>query len=192
MSLPTVRPTISVAIYCNSVTDTPCRRRSDPLNQAVAGYKCVDSVCYKCPTGYFGTDGKTCRSCGLYQSSAEGSGECSDVISQVVPGLHSLFIPPGIKKINVRLWGGGGAGDQCGAIAADGFTPSGGGGGGFSKCDMSVTPNSTIFMLVAGGAIGTIQITDYVDPGGEWLTLDEFSFFFKTQQRVAHIHALRR
>jgi hypothetical protein len=65
----------------------------------------------------------------------------------------------------VRLWGGGGAGDQCGG-SPDNFNPAGGGGGGFSSCNISVTPNSSIYVLVAGGAYGTTKI-DYVDLGGK-------------------------
>jgi hypothetical protein len=94
----------------------------------------------------------------------------------VAPGLHRFFIPLGIKKIAVRLWGGGGAGDQCGG-SPDNFNPAGGGGGGFSSCNISVTPNSSIYVLVAGGAFGTTNI-DYVDLGGE-------SKWSRAEQRLA-------
>jgi hypothetical protein len=176
--------TLLAPIFCNSALNTYCVRRSDTLNRVVTGYYCSNSVCAMCPSGTYGTDGKTCRACGPYQSSAEGSDRCSESISQVVPGLRRFWIPPGISKIHVRLWGGGGAGDQCGG-SPDSFNPAGGGGGGFSSCNISVTPNSSIYVLVAGGAFGTTKI-NYVDPGGECKrfrdSLFSFSFLFSLLQ----------
>lgn len=161
-SQPSSQPT--PVIYCDSALNTYCRRKSDPLNKVVPGYSCSNSVCTICPSGTFGIDGITCLKCGPYLSSSEGADKCSNSVSQVVPGLRKFYIPLGIKKIHVQLWGGGGAGDQCGYFP-DAFNPAGGGGGGYASCNVSVTPDSNIYVLVAEGAYGTTRI-DYVDPGG--------------------------
>lgn len=103
-------------------------------------------------------DGITCRQCPFATSSPPGAKKCSAVVRLAKPGLFLTYIPHGISKINVRLWGGGGGGDANYQLANISFAnmkspidPAAGGGGGFSSCNISVQQNSYIYVLVGGG-----------------------------------------
>ena len=65
-----------------------------------------------------------------------------------------MFIPYGVSKINVKLWGGGGSGSGSDKVAISSknihFSELGG-GGGFSSCNISVTPNEYVYIIVASG-----------------------------------------
>ena len=130
----------------------------------VPGYYCKQKTCFRCPSGYFGTDGKVCSECPFATSSVKGSNKCSATLHHTNPGMYRTHMPFGITKINVRLWGGGGAGDA--SFAASYFANSGG-GGGYSTCNITVRANSSIQVLVGGGAIGSVNAEIQVHTGGK-------------------------
>ncbi len=68
--------------------------------------------------------------------------------------IQTFTVPSGVTKIAVEAWGGGGAG----GTASPGFTGGcgGGGGGGYIKAYFSVTPNSTVNIIVGLGATATV------------------------------------
>lgn len=116
---------------------------------AVPGQYCEQTLCRPCPSGSFGTDGKTCNKCAYGESSLSGSNSCSSSFNMTTPGLHQLYIPLGVYKMNVRMWAGGGAGSKSGAVA---YRPNAGGGGGFSTCNITLSMDSSVTVVVAGGA----------------------------------------
>ena len=79
-----------------------------------------------------------------------GSSTCGSAFNFTAVGLQTLYIPIGVTKINVRLWGGGGVGGRSGLDKSPG---SSGGGGGFSSCNISVQMDSIIYVIVAGGGL---------------------------------------
>ena len=135
----------SIAI-CESSGASTCFFSS---SQTIAyGYQCIDSTCSQCPPGYYSDDAITCQQCDLGFSSIAGSRGCGSSFNFLSAGLQPLYIPVGVTKINVRLWGGGGVGGRSGLDKSPG---SSGGGGGFSSCNISVPMDSSIYVLVAGG-----------------------------------------
>lgn len=114
------------------------------------GYYCQAGKCYQCPTGHFGTNGLSCTRCPHGTASLIGSTSCGTVFNFSSPGFQELYIPFGVNKINVRMWGGGGGGSHSGNTIL--FPASSGGGAGFVSCNISVTMDSNIFILTAGGA----------------------------------------
>jgi hypothetical protein len=122
----------------------------------VPGYYCRQSQCYRCPTGSFSTNGMSCSECPYKTTSSAGSGSCMTNFNYTNPGIQRLRIPFGINKINIRMWGGGGGGDK--SANASTFPPSSGGGAGFVSCNISVNMNSTVYIVVAGGAQGKSNI----------------------------------
>lgn len=67
----------------------------------------------------------------------------------------------GVAKINVKLWGGGGAGDVSGSKT---WLAQSGGSGGFASCNITVVMPTDIYVLVAGGGSAGAFIDD--NPGG--------------------------
>ena len=104
-----------------------------------------------CPSGTYGTDGKTCPNCPFATSSVGASKVCSKQLLHTKVGFFQTYIPYGISKISIRLWGAGGGG--CNGVNPD-TPPRAGGGGGFTTCNLTVQENSRIFVLVGGGAKG--------------------------------------
>lgn len=86
------------------------------------------------------------------------------MLNHTEPGLLKTYIPWGIKKIHVRLWGGGGAGDSS-LGTNTGYPPASGGGGGFSSCNITVKENTTIYIIVAGGGINN-HLNRFANSGG--------------------------
>ena len=137
---------MSSVAACESAGASTCFFSS---TQTIAfGYQCVDNTCTRCPPGFYSDDGKTCQQCDLGFSSIIGSSRCGSTFNFISSGLQTLYIPIGVTKINVRLWGGGGVGGWSGLDQSPG---SSGGGGGFSSCNISVPMDSIIYVLVAGG-----------------------------------------
>jgi hypothetical protein len=131
------------------------------------GYGCVKKVCELCPSGTFSNDGVSCRPCPYATSSIPGAKACSSTIRFSAQGRFLTYVPYGVSKINVRLWGGGGGGDAnffFNNVSYGGFSstldPRGGGGGGFSACNISVIPNSFVHVIVGGGGIDTFSSKD--------------------------------
>ena len=123
------------------------------LQTAAAGYFCEQSICHKCPLGTYGTDGKGCNPCPYATwTDVTGAKSCKTSFLFSKPGKQKMFIPYGVSKINVKLWGGGGSGSDKAAISDKNihFSVSGG-GGGFSSCNISVTPNEYVYIIVASG-----------------------------------------
>jgi hypothetical protein len=68
----------------------------------------------------------------------------------------SFVVPAGITSITVQAWGGGGSGGGAsGAGLLFGRGAAGGGGGAYASTVLSVTPGSTLNVLVAGTKSGT-------------------------------------
>jgi hypothetical protein len=118
----------------------------------------VKKVCELCPSGTFSNDGVSCRPCPYATSSIPGAKTCSSTIRFGVQGKFLTYVPYGVSKINVRLWGAGGGGDSNYffnnvSYGGDSSTldPRAGGGGGFSACNISVIPNSFVHVIVGGG-----------------------------------------
>ena len=154
----TQMPTLAPPISCSSAGGGVCLTTSVNTRQQIVaeGYYCKSSVCVPCPSGTYGIDGKTCRSCPFATSSVGGSTVCTTQLRHTTVGFFQTYIPYGISKISIRLWGGGGGG--CfGRLAAT--PPQAGGGGGFSTCTLSVQEDSRIFVLVGGGAKGNGDFT---------------------------------
>ena len=164
---------MSSNITCSSAGAATCQNNF----QIAAGYYCEQSVCTQCAIGTYGTDGKTCSAC-PYGTWAPNLGQqnCSSIFSFSTPGLHATYIPFGVTKINIKLWGGGGGSDL-----SDGSDPSSpfsyisraGGGGGFTSCNVTVPANSSIYVIVAGGGlantglatnVGGSSLIQYLDP----------------------------
>ena len=149
------------------------------LQTAAIGYFCQQSICHKCPAGTYGADGKSCNPC-PYATWADLSGtkSCQTSFLFSKPGKQKLFIPYGVSKINVKLWGGGGGGGGGGsdktAVSSQNihFSESGGGGGGgggFASCNISVTDNEYVYVIVAGG--GNPSSNKYIENLGGMYTL---------------------
>jgi hypothetical protein len=62
-----------------------------------------------------------------------------------VPGEHTYVVPAGVTQLNVDSWGGGGAGGEQ--------MESTGGGAGFTRARLPVTPGETLLVWVAEGAV---------------------------------------
>ena len=149
----TQSPTMAPPISCSPAGGNVCLTTSvDTGQQLVAGgYFCKSSECVPCPSGTYGTDGRTCVSCPFATSSVSGSKVCTTQLRHTTVGFFQTYIPFGISKVSIRLWGAGGGG--CNGVN-NRTPPQAGGGGGFSTCTLSVQENSRIFVLVGGGAIG--------------------------------------
>ena len=116
------------------------------------GFQCIQSQCFPCPVGKYGTNGKSCVSCPRATwSPNNGSTFCNTTFTSVVAGLHSFYIPPFVTKVNVKLWGAGGGGHSSTNKA---LVPSSGGGGGYASCNLTVTEDSTIYYQVGGAGGG--------------------------------------
>jgi hypothetical protein len=136
-----------MSILCTSPS-TPCHNSNSGL--MMPGYYCQTGECYRCPSGYFGSNGLSCTKCPYGTASFPGSFRCGTAFNFSSPGFRKLHIPEGINKINVRMWGGGGGGGQSGNKIL--HPASSGGGAGFVSCNISVSMDSNIFILTAGGA----------------------------------------
>lgn len=151
----------SSTISCSSARSLPC---VNTLMQILApGYYCQTDQCYQCPEGYFGTDGKTCCKCDFAKWSQAGSSSCYSQIKYTKPALVKTFIPYGVTKINVRLWGGGGGGDSS---RDSWWLANSGGGGAFATCNVTVRSESDIYLTVAGGGVYSEHAT-FRNTGGK-------------------------
>lgn len=138
---------MSLMPICSAARASTCFYRS--TNATATGYQCIQDQCFKCTTGFFSNDGKSCQKCPYGTASIAGAAFCSSSLSLQTPGLQKLYIPMGVTKINVRLWGGGGGGSKSGD--PEYYNPSSGGGGGYSSCNITVQMESSIYIIVAGG-----------------------------------------
>ena len=62
--------------------------------------------------------------------------------------MLEAYIPYGVTKINVKLWGGGGGSDHSLDLE---YPSQAGGGGGYSSCTLDVPMNQEIYVIIAGG-----------------------------------------
>ena len=71
-------------------------------------------------------------------------------VSQTFNSNGTFNVPAGVTSITVQAWGGGGAGGGStpGANATEGRGGAGGGGGAFASRTISVTPLSTLNIVV--------------------------------------------
>lgn len=135
------------------------------------GYTCQKSLCYKCSTGTYGPDGKTCKPCpfGTWAPNT-GSSSCSNSFTYSSPGSQEVYIPYGVTKVMVRLWGGGGGGDNSNDLN---FVSHSGGGGGFTSCNITVKMSNNLIVVVAGGGAAGNQPTN---SGGKTETSRQYVF----------------
>ena len=63
------------------------------------------------------------------------------------------LVPVGVTKVRAHAWGGGGGGGYTSYIGA----AMGGGGGAYTTFDFSVTPNTTIKIVLGAGGLGAIN-----------------------------------
>ena len=127
----------------------------------VPGYYCSNDQCLKCPIGTFGTDGKVCVPCPFAQWQPElGKTSCASSFTYENPGMIKSYIPYGVDKIIVRVWGGGGGSDNTLDLN---YVTHSGGSGGYSACNMTVTNSQPVYVIVAGGG-GANALTN--NPGG--------------------------
>lgn len=128
------------------------------LQIVAPGYFCEHSTCLKCPIGTYGSNGRKCIQC-PYATWTDliGSTSCQKSFAFSKPGVQKIFIPYGVNKINVKLWGGGGGsggegeGDQAVVFNENTAVSKLGSGGGFSTCNVSVTANEYVYIIVASG-----------------------------------------
>lgn len=68
----------------------------------------------------------------------------------------TFTVPAGVNLINVQAWGGGGSGGGAsGSPLLLGRGAAGGGGGAYASAAVSVTPSTTLNVVVAGQTLGT-------------------------------------
>lgn len=119
-----------------------------------AGYYCPDigsKQCKKCQSGYYGSDGSTCKECVRGTTSVSGSIDaqsCKLQLNLLNNGSDIVYVPFDVEKVHVIMWGGGGGGNSCKATQ---WFPSSGGGGGYSSCNITVKQGSLLYVLVGGG-----------------------------------------
>ena len=115
----------------------------------VPGYFCKADVCYQCPIGTYGVGGNSCVACPFATWSPNtGSTTCGTYFTYSTAGLVKLYIPYGVTKIVVKVWGGGGGSDST---LSTSFPAHSGGSGGFSSCNMTVSMSNPVYVIVAGG-----------------------------------------
>jgi hypothetical protein len=186
----------SRTISCSSAGSSICM---NTLTQVVApGYYCQTDLCFQCPVGYYGTDGKTCCKCDFAKWSEPGSSSCYSQIKYTKPALVKAYIPYGVTKINVRLWGGGGGGDSS---RDNWWLANSGGGGAFATCNVTVRSDSDIYITVAGGGV-YYEHAEFLATGGKFsddmkhchricssctVDFDQFNcFYFSSIQSMAN------
>lgn len=141
-------------MICNSTSFAQCVklvRNSDgtAFEQGI-GFHCVNDKCVKCPIGSFGPDGEFCKPCPFATWSPNtGQATCDSTFSFSTEGQHNVYIPFGVSKILVSLWGAGGGGDK--SVDTKTFVAHSGGGGGYASCTVSVDMSKNAYVIVAGG-----------------------------------------
>ena len=131
-----------------SAIDGICRYTSSIV---AVGYQCItpSNLCSKCPTGTYGDNGMSCASCPIGTwSQFSGSVFCSRSFTYSKEGGETLYIPREVKKVEVKLFGGGGGGFVGGSAK---WKPGFGGGGGYASCNITVKGDSLMYLIVAGG-----------------------------------------
>ena len=116
------------------------------------GYHCVDRRCVQCPVGSYGPDGKNCFPCPFATWSATGQTTCHSKFIYSKAGPYIAYIPFGVDKINIKLWGAGGGGDE--SMDSRTFVAHAGGGGGYTSCNVSVPMSQKVYLTVGGGGGG--------------------------------------
>ena len=89
------------------------------------------------------------------------------------PGTYSFTVPAGVSKLSFMAIGGGGAGDN--GNSGDGGGGGGAGGAAAYTSNLSVTPGSTLTVVVgAGGEVDTVYATRANDGGNSSVTFGSF------------------
>ena len=157
-------------VTCSSSGSATCH---DQTNAIAAGYYCESNHCHKCMLGTYGTDGKVCKECPpatwTQSNGSTDSTACASFFTYQTPGSHELYIPIGVRFIDVQLWGGGGGGDSSMGGGVNYISRSGG-SGGYAACSVKVLENTTISLIVAGGGGANYTATTYgLNLGGEYM-----------------------
>ena len=121
-----------------------------------SGHFLIGSTSYPCPVGTYGVDGKTCHPCPFATwSPSTGQTHCGRSFTYSYSASSAsqlLYIPYGVTAINVKLWGGGGQGSGGGDISKTSSIRGGGGrGGSYSSCNVSVTMDQNVYVIVGRG-----------------------------------------
>lgn len=128
------------------------------VSQPVQGYYCSNDVCLQCPIGTFGTDGRTCNPCPFATwQPLLGQSSCVTSFSYSTAGTIRSYIPYGVTKIIVKLWGGGGGSDNTLDLLDVSHS---GGSGGYSTCNITVRHSYPVYVIVAGGGGATALTTN--------------------------------
>ena len=92
------------------------------------------------------------QSCGSFATfSTSVFGGESGCIFPYAGTTRSWVVPAGVKEIEVKMWGGGGAGSGAGNAGEDGSPRHKGGAGGFVSATVPVTAGETLVFVTAGG-----------------------------------------
>ena len=130
----------------------------------VPGYFCKADVCYPCTIGSYGLDGKSCLPCPFATWSPNtASTSCGTSFTYSTPGLVKSYIPYGVNKIIVQVWGGGGGSDNT---LSPVYVAHSGGGGGYSSCNLTVPMSNPVYVVVAGGGSAGALTTNAGGFGG--------------------------
>lgn len=154
---------------CASIGAATCLDRQS-LGIPAPGYYCSNDLCLKCPTGSYGTDGTHCLPCpfGTWSDST-GSAACSSSFTYSSVGLKKAYIPFGVTKIIVRLWGAGGGSDT--SLDPTTYVAHSGGSGAYSSCNLTVPHSRNVYVIVGGGG-GAKSLTTNL--GGESIAVNYF------------------
>jgi hypothetical protein len=88
-----------------------------------------------------------------------------------VVGSSSFVVPSGVSRMTFKLWGAGGASTGVAGTLNNGASFAGG-SGAFVSCDITVTPGTTMYLLVGqGGLVNGFSVnTGNAQGGGGKLT----------------------
>lgn len=134
---------------CASIGAATCLDRAT-VGVPAPGYYCSNDLCLKCPVGSYGVDGKVCLPCPFATwSDSVGSSGCSKSFTYSSAGLKKAYIPFGVTKIIVRLWGAGGGSDT--SLDPTTYVAHSGGSGAYSACNLTVPHSKNVYVIVGGG-----------------------------------------
>jgi Glycine rich protein len=141
--------TMSSEPVCASIGANTCLDRKT-IGIPAPGYYCKNDLCIKCPVGTYGTDGQNCLPCPFATwSNTVGQKSCGTSFTYSTPGLQKSYIPYGVTKIIVKLWGGGGGSDT--SLDPTNYVSHAGGSGGYASCNITVPHSRNVYLIIGGG-----------------------------------------
>lgn len=85
------------------------------------------------------------------------------------PGLVNFTVPAGVKRINIKAWGGGGSGSALGPSAQAGQRGGGGGSAGHAQASIPVVPGQVVRVSVGAGGLAVPGTGGAGNNGGDTL-----------------------